>query len=43
MLLHISCTKNEDVVDDQILDKNLFSISLLSPQFFDIANILVAG
>eukprot|EP00253_Pinus_taeda_P003448 PITA_03448 len=31
------------MVDDQILDEHLFSISVLSPWFFDIANYLVAG
>jgi len=33
----------EGMVDDQILDENLFSISVLSPWFVDIENYLVSA
>jgi hypothetical protein len=33
---------NEEMVDDQLPDEHLFSISVLSPWFADIANYLVA-
>jgi len=34
---------DEGMVDDQLPDKHLFSISVLSPWFVDKANYLVAG
>ena len=36
-------TGEEGMVDDQLPDKHIFSISTLSPWFFDIANYLVDG
>ena len=33
----------EEMVDDQFLDEHLFSISVLSPWFVDIANYLVSA
>ena len=34
-------TSNEEMVDDQLPDEHLFSISVLSPWFVDMANYLV--
>ena len=34
-------TGEEGMVDDQLLDEHLFSISVLSPWFADIANYLI--
>jgi len=36
-------TGEEGMVDDQMLDEQLFSISVLSPWFADIANYLVSA
>lgn len=36
-------TENEEIIDYQIPNDHLFTISLLSPWFSDIANFLVAG
>lgn len=36
-------TCDEGMVDDQLPDEHLFSMSVLSPWFFDIANYLVAA
>ena len=36
-------TGEEGIVDDQMLDEHLFSISVLSPWFADIANYLVSA
>ena len=35
-------TGEEGMVDDQMLDEHMFSISVLSPWFTDIANYLVS-
>ncbi|MCY6525085.1 hypothetical protein, partial [Actinobacillus pleuropneumoniae] len=38
-----SPTGEEGMVDDQLAEEHLFSISVLSPWFFDIGNYLVAA